>query len=601
MDRNIPGDSISLIDCEVKSMESQLPETTSNSEDYVYTCPFGSYECTFKVCMIHGRHTDQEIAARIAAKLSRYDPANPMGLRESKTRLSQDITWEAPQEFHTSTIVIPPAPAPIGSLIDSINGGNIDTPTMATAGESGYSKSQIAPENPSKVSERHHKTDDIKLLVNGLWKPSKKYVLERSRGGYASFSTIPDDNDYVDPVFANEAKRHKEILANRIHMKACKNSRVPLMLQYGIRYAPDPYPGSIPVSRTITMTGFADDIPISDIMARVRGGQVISVTEAWSPEPVGRTVLVRFRDSTAASEYVNYVRRNTASIFDDDIRVSLVKANTYPAEPELLRDISNGFTRQVVFLDFAEHCPLSFLDDLDSMYADPEDVLEDLWVQKGVLYLLFKSTAFASKFYKDFIWEREHAKSGSYDNGSYRFAQDPCSKPLHDLQKPFRPARYPNKSSLQEWIERRRQSTASLNVQYHGVNSTQATSGNDADDDRDIMEYEVSNPAEELDEPSPPSTSLLDSPIDEITHEKFPTMTEPQTECALIEFSEDEGEGEKYIPESKLPQNDAADFDLVRRDSFDMVSVSEANSAIPAKARHSFSEEEVPARYSDVF
>ncbi|KAI1466881.1 uncharacterized protein F4812DRAFT_69499 [Daldinia caldariorum] len=580
---NIPCGSLDLIDSEVESMESQLPETNSNSEDYVYTCPFASYECTFKVCMIHGKHTEQEIAARIAAKWSRYDPANPLELRELKTCLGQDITWEAPQEFHADTIVIPPAPAPTVFLIDNMNGGNIDTSAIATTSEGNCSKSQITPENPSKLSEHHHETEDMDLLADGLWKPSKKYVLEGNKGGYVSFSTIPDDNDYVDPVFANEAKRHREILANHSHTKARKSSRVPLMFQYGIRYAPDPYPASIPVSRTITMTGFADDIPISDIMARIRGGQVISVTEAWSPEPVGRTVVVKFRDSTAASEYVNYVLRNIASIFDDGIRVSLVKANTYPTEPELIRDISNGFTRLIVFLDFAEHCPLSFLDDLESMYADPEDVLEDLWVQKGSLYLLFKSTAFASKFYKDFVWEREQAEPGSYDNGSYRFAQDPCSQPLRGLQKPFRPARYPNQSWLQKWIERRCQSTTSLNVQYHGVNSVQVTSRGDGDDDREIMEYEVPIPAEELDEPSPQPTSLLDSPIDEITYEKFPAMTEYQTEFALIDFSTDEDEDEKDIPKSKLPQDDPAYFDSLSRDSFDMVSVSEVG--------HSFSKE----------
>ncbi|KAK6953977.1 hypothetical protein Daesc_003939 [Daldinia eschscholtzii] len=600
MDSNIPCDGLGVIDRELEGMKSHSPKITNRDPgDYVYTCPFLSFECTLEDCVIHGEHTEQEIAARMAYKNSGYDPANPSKLRSSKIQPSKEMTWGAPREF-TSKIIVPTATASTVPLVHGMNGGNTEILVSATTSGSDCSKPQNTHEDSSYVSKHHHETEDVEVPVDGLWKPSKRYVLEGNKNKHVSMTPIPDDNDYVDPIFANEVKRHKAIIHHRAQLHPHRSSRMPLVFQYGVRYAPDPYPGSLPVSRTITITGFADDVPISNIMARVRGGQVISVTEAWSPEPVGRTVAVKFRESTAALRYVKHVRKNAASIFDDEIRVSLINAHTYPTNPELLRDISNGFTRLIVFLDFGECCPFNFLDDLQSMYTDPENLLEDLWVQRGALYVLFKSISRASKFYKDFVWEQEQAKRGSYDNESHRFAPDPCSKPLRDLQRPFRPARYPHQSLLQQWIEEKYQSTTP-SVHNDSADDVQATTPTDTDDETKIMEYEVQDWAVKLDGPAPQATSLLDAPIVEITHEKFPTMADSQAEYDLIDVSTDEDKVERYIPKYMLPQNDPAYFDLLHRDSSDMVRVSEANAIFHSQASHTFSKEEIRTRYSGIF
>ncbi|OTB14192.1 hypothetical protein K445DRAFT_13202 [Daldinia sp. EC12] len=600
MDSNIPCDGLGVIDRELEGIESHSPKITDRDpEDYAYRCPFLSFECTLEDCVVHGKHTKQEIAARMAYKNSRYDPANPSKLRPPKIRPSKEVTWGAPREF-TAKIIIPPSPAYIAPPVHDTNGGDTEILVSAPTSGSDCSEPQNTLENPPNALAHHHETEDIGFLTDSLWKPPKRYVLEGNKNRHVSMIPIPDDNDYVDPIFSSEARRHQVIIAHRAHMLPYRSSRMPLVFQYGVRYAPDPFPGSLPVSRSVIITGFANDVPISDIMARVRGGQVISVTEAWSPEPVGRTVVVKFREGTAALRYVKHVRKNATSIFDDGIRVSLINAHTYPANPELLRDVSNGFTRLVVFLDFGDCCPFNFLDDLQSMYTDPEDLLEDLWVQKGALYVLFRSISRASKFYRDFVWEQEQAKRGSYDNESHRFAPDPCSKPLRDLQRPFRPARYPHQSLLQQWIEEKYQSTTP-SVHSDSADDVQATTPTDTDDETKVMEYEVQDWAVKLDGQTPQATSLLDAPIVEITHEKFPTMTDSQAEYDLIDVSTDEDKVERYIPKYMLPQNDPAYFDLLHRDSSDMARVSEANAIFHTQASHTFSKEEMRARYSGIF
>ncbi|KAF3066604.1 hypothetical protein GL218_09062 [Daldinia childiae] len=410
---------------------------------------------------------------------------------------------------------------------------NAEMALPASIGGSDYSELLYTPEYLSSSSGCLRVTEGVELPGRNLWKPAKQYVLGASKEGWKT--SIPDDHDYVDRVFANEAKRLEAINSYRTHDSRFQSNILPLMFQFGIRYAPDPYPAPVPVSRSIMITGFPKSTPLSDIMARIRGGQVISITTATSPDPVGRTIIIEFKDSVAAWKYVHYVEREMPFIFSASSKVTLLRSHSYPMRLDIQRDVSSGITRLAVFLNFAESRSFEFLDDLKSMLGSPEDILEDSWIEKGALFILFKSVATAKSVYQPHVPISEDEECE--DKGG---------------------------------------------------------------------ENEVSSQAEKKQETIQRIVNLLDSPIHEISHEKFPVLTEsptraPQEKYPLIDISIDEDGDEKMISKHTLPQNDPAYYELLHRDSSDLVRLSEANAIFHAQPFRTIPKAEMRARYSGIF
>ncbi|KAI0854150.1 hypothetical protein F5Y00DRAFT_256648 [Daldinia vernicosa] len=570
--------------------------------DHEYRCLFPPDDCPRDSCPIHGEPSEAQKSIRMARQVSRYDPTNPRELcepgsfhlrlrRKKLISLLQKGSAEETQEATYAADFTSPQ-------THRMDGTNTETVLPATIGGSDDSEPWYTPEFLSNSSGCPQDTEEIELPCRDLWKPAKQYVLGSSNGSRKT--SIPDNNDYVDRVFANEAKRLEAIRSHSTNNSQSQGS-MPLMFQYGIRYAPDPYPAPAPVSRTIMITGFPPATPLSDIMARIRGGQVLSVTAAMSPDPVGPTVIVEFKETFAAWAYVHYVEREMPFAFSGGFKVTLVSSHSYPKKPELQRDLSNGFTRLVVFLNFAVDRSFEFLDDLEDMLGNPEDILEDSWIQKGALFILFKSVATASKYYKTVVCNQETLEPGSFDSDLHRFAPDPCNRPLCDLRRPFRPARYPYESLLDQWAERNFQAATST---VHSDSAYQPHAPT-----HDYEEYEdegVLSQAEEKQEMTQPVVNLLDSPIHEISREKFPVITEspteaPQEQYPLIDLSIDEDKDEKMIPKHTLPQTDLAYHELLHRDSSDLVSLSEANAIYHTQPFRTIPKAEWRARYSGIF
>ncbi|KAI1659704.1 hypothetical protein F4813DRAFT_401307 [Daldinia decipiens] len=566
--------------------------------EYEYTCLFPPRDCPRDVCVIHGRPSAAQISIRMAEKVSRYDPTNPrelcepgswaLSLREKK--MSSVAKEGVPEETQKATS----SADSTTSRTHRMDRANAEMVLPATIGGSDYSEPWYTPESLSNYSGFPQETGGAGLPKSNLWRPTKQYVLGASRENRKT--GIPDNNDYVDRVFANETKRLEAINSHFLP---------PLMLQFGIRYAPDPYPAPFPVSRTIMITGFPKSTPLSDLMSRIRGGQILSITEATSPDPVGPTVIVEFKESIAAWAYVHYVEREMPFVFSGGFKVTLVSSHSYPTKPELQRDLSNGFTRLVVFLNFAENRSFEFFDDLESILGNPEDILEDSWIEKGALFILFKSVANASKYYKRVVWDQERLEPGSFNSNLHRFAPDPCNKPLCDLQEPFRPVRYPHQSLLDQWVETKSQ-TATSAVYSDDVYQPHAPTCDHEEYKDKGGEIEVSSQAEKKQDTIQPIVNLLDSPIHEISHEKFPVITESPTKAPweqypLIDVSTEEDRDEKMIPKHTLPQNDPAYHELLHRDNSDLVRLSEANTIFHAQPFRTIPKAEMRARYSGIF
>ncbi|KAI0135041.1 hypothetical protein F4814DRAFT_7243 [Daldinia grandis] len=549
--------------------------------DYEYTCLFPPRNCPRDACVIHGRPSAAQLSIRMAEKVSRYDPTNPSELSEPGScilSLRPKKTSSVPKEGTPGETQESTSPVDLTTSraygMDRANTGMIPP---ATVGGSNRSEPWCPPGWSSHSPEFSQETEEIELPSSNLWRPAKDYLLEVSN--QRRKTSIPDNNDYVDRVFANETKRLETIRFHYPQVFQFQSGTLPLMFQYGIRYAPDPYPAPVPVSRTIMITGFPKPIPLGEIMARVRGGQILSITVAMSPDPVGPTVIVEFKEGMAAWAYVSYVEREKPFKFSGGFKVALVNSHTYPTKPELQRDLSNGFTRLVVFLDFENGSSFEFFDDLESMLGNPEDILEDLWTEKGALFILFKSVTTASKYYKAVVCNQERLGPGSFHSNSYRFAPDPCHKPLSDLKQPFRLASYPHESLLDQWIERNSHTAVSTSYSddIYGIYSSNYDSEDYYDDEE--REREDSSQAEEGQGTTQPIMSLLDSSIDKYSYEKFPIITTsltkaPHQQYPLVDVSIDEGEGEKMIPKHTLPQDDLADHESLFSDNSDLIYLS---------------------------
>ncbi|KAI1383570.1 uncharacterized protein F4822DRAFT_440596 [Hypoxylon trugodes] len=187
-------------------------------------------------------------------------------------------------------------------------------------------------------------------------------------------------------------------------------------------------------------------------MTKVRCGQVIRVTTVSSPAPLGRTAIVEFVSGSDALTYAEYMRFHATDVFGPGVRVFLANTKSYPMATETQCDIENGFTRLLVLFDALRRSPQAFLDDFQSFYRDPREVLEDVWMgEHGLMFVLFKDIKFASRFYKGSIWRHEYFERQDWVSNPHGFAKDPCDNPIDPFDG-FQPARGSNTSVFSEWI-----------------------------------------------------------------------------------------------------------------------------------------------------
>ncbi|KAI8957566.1 hypothetical protein F5Y11DRAFT_81609 [Daldinia sp. FL1419] len=506
-------------------------------------CPSSFYSCVRSGCRVHGEQSEKNRLAMTASMAGRYDPKNPGESRErtptSPSLVFRDVTSGGESGIADSALI-----SSASSLTQV--GDNHDVGSVPATVNSN------APDTPSNSSVSLVYPEGFDIPDIHFWKPPERYIQEIVRRNIVPWGNIPDNNDYVDRIFTDEIERRRTIVVTGFQLERAPSGMPPLMFKYGVRYAPNPYSTGVRVSRRVLMTGFPTDTPISDIMARVHGGQVLSVTTAMSPAPVGPTVVVEFKDGVVARAYTEYVRMNKDIVFPGSIQVSLANSHSYPIAPELNRDVENAFTRFLMVLGFVGNDPLEFLDNLNSTFGNPEDILEDLWIDKDALFILFKSVEKASKYYKMALQNQNENIPGIFSGDLCWFVQDPCDKVTsspHHLQ----PARYPNSSLLEPWIEK-------------------AHRGPDCKGKAKAKE-EVLPRRYENHESLGFDRNLLDLSTSGLSSERFPIMEETpkrrREDGMLIDFSLDEEEerSDEIIPKSMLPEDDPDLDELMNRDA----------------------------------
>ncbi|KAI1204232.1 uncharacterized protein F4807DRAFT_472382 [Annulohypoxylon truncatum] len=420
------------------------PGSGQESTTYEYTCLLSP--CTRDVCVIHGRPSSAELSARIPHEVGGYYPENPQksceldncGIHVNPKRVFSIHPEGINRIRQDEQVARLPISDTLGMKKDVVaeKGGLIGRSTSPSSSATMFSEQLEWTE-----------IDGEKFV-----KPAKWYIL--SVVEKSDDLGIPPNLDFVSKIFSSEEERAQAFEAHRRDTVTRYDETPPLMLTYGIQYAPEPGHYSVASSRKVFITGIDPTMPMWDIMAGVRGGKILKVTAAISPMPIDYTVIIEFVDAHDAKAYVNYVADKTADVFHRGVEVTLFKSHSYPISMGTENDLRQKFTRQIVYLDFSGYSPKDFLHDFEARFRKPEDVLEDLWLDDhGRLWILFQSIEYASRFYKQTIRELERERPGAFDDDMYRFAPDPCDMPLDDMQEPVQLARGSHRSLLEAWIE----------------------------------------------------------------------------------------------------------------------------------------------------
>ncbi|KAH9908961.1 hypothetical protein F4778DRAFT_793037 [Xylariomycetidae sp. FL2044] len=265
----------------------------------------------------------------------------------------------------------------------------------------------------------------------------------------------PPNEDRLTQIFASEEEREEAIDAHNAQTRRRGFFPFPRVLQYGVRYMP-PHDGRSMAemftsgndSRLIMVSGLADGTLIRDVLARIRGGDVVRATLVRSTA-VQFTALVWMSSCPRAHDYVKDIEDRAGEIFEQGVVVQLAPTPTFPLEPELNSAMDDGCTRCIGIQNFPTDLTGQLLEKLSFWFAnDVKGKFEDIWIgTNGTLYLAFTNLEQAIYAYNQI----PSAFGFPQLTLSLGFAQDHCNDTITTLKAPYPLYRGANASILDDW------------------------------------------------------------------------------------------------------------------------------------------------------
>jgi hypothetical protein len=214
--------------------------------------------------------------------------------------------------------------------------------------------------------------------------------------------------------------------------KASKN--LPGFFRYGYAYIPSLIDTNF--YRTILISNLPSSIELRDILARVRGGEIVSAMVLDTISLTGgKTAIVQFVHESAAAEYVAYVHAHPVVFGEERVsaEVTLVQTPTWP-----LSDLSRWriLVQKQTRCLYISHFPPEM--DLEVMVRDltygnafrAAHVLAVDMDNERTVWLEFASVNAAGVAFGILT------KKMSCGELVFGFAEDPCARPLEDLLAP---------------------------------------------------------------------------------------------------------------------------------------------------------------------
>jgi hypothetical protein len=253
--------------------------------------------------------------------------------------------------------------------------------------------------------------------------------------------------------------------AVEIHMRSISSRardsemRFPEFFRYGICYRPSSTDSNF--LRTVMLGNLPVGTEMRDVLARVRGGEVLSATLLDTVKITGAmSARVVFRHEASAEDYVLYAKQHPIVFGDGDeeqeAEVTLLDSPTYPQSPRFLsRLLSHGQSRCLSLPNFSPSLSLTALErHLSGNNGVRGSMLVEMWIdESGTLHLQFSDVSWAGAAYGILT---HHS---SYRGLDVLFTEDPCSAPVQELSLPI-PPRPPMLPPNWVALEKRAASTA---------------------------------------------------------------------------------------------------------------------------------------------
>lgn len=293
------------------------------------------------------------------------------------------------------------------------------------------------------------------------------YARQRSMRDYDHFGTNPplsgsralrSDSDLALKISADLSKDEslwedeEREGAVEIHMRATSSrardaeTKFPDFFRYGISYRPSTSDSNY--LRTVMLTNLPLETALRDVLARVRGGEVLSAS-LFDTRSITSSLSARivFRQKVAAEEYVLYCSQHplafpSSSTSESDsstltpATVTILSTPTYPLNPRILGRLI--FHAQTRCLSLPSFPPSSSLNELERQLSAGNgrraDMLVEMWIDEdGTLHLHFSDVLSADAAYR--ILTRVPAYRGL----EVLFSDDPCAGPVEELSLPVEP------------------------------------------------------------------------------------------------------------------------------------------------------------------
>lgn len=212
--------------------------------------------------------------------------------------------------------------------------------------------------------------------------------------------------------------------------------------KYGLFYVPSPAE-SQNVFRTVHLGNLPKETTIGDLMARVRGGMIVSAQILDTMKLLGsKSALVVFMDADDAAEYVRFSMEHPISFGKNTALATLVGTPTWPIRAGLLNSIENlSHTRSLQIPGYPDHIPDKVLiaeitskKTLTGLISDGvrAAAMEEPYLDKntGIMTLNFASVELAGSAYGILKCMRVFRGLNPV------FMEDPCAGDLEELLEP---------------------------------------------------------------------------------------------------------------------------------------------------------------------
>lgn len=210
------------------------------------------------------------------------------------------------------------------------------------------------------------------------------------------------------------------------------NGRSSMADTYGIMYKPSPDNGSY--SRAVYIGNLPQDINYPKLLAKVRGGSIISATLCNTTKVKGwggrMSALVVFLNAESARAYVKFANKHGICFDSQKAVVGLVETPTFPLSLPAKRRIDIGHTRYLIMIKESSELSLERIYHVINAGVNKHraDAMERLWKDKdGNVRISFASINTASMAF----WRL--STDSYYDRLRFKFEEDPCGRPLSDL------------------------------------------------------------------------------------------------------------------------------------------------------------------------